>query len=154
MSNDNFNFMFSESNTFTSSAGGLGFTSSIKKTQNFNFTPSPKSDNVFLEEHHSNKYFFEMDTHENTPLDEVFNLEKLETYKGRSNSQKLNEELFANCPKEKNQICINSSNKKSKYLSSKIKTNIGKKSNSLNFFKKFHFIIKFSKKLNKIINII
>lgn len=147
MSND-FNIMFCESNTFTSSSGGLGFTSSIKKTQNFDFTPSPKSDNLCFEEHH-NKHFFELDTHENTPLEGVFNLENLDLDKGRSYSQKFEEELIANYSKEKSQIYINSSKKTPKYLSSKI-TNTEEKGNSLNFFKK---IINFQifKKLNKLL---
>lgn len=64
------NFVICESNTFTSSAeGGLGFTSSKKKKGNFNFTPSPKSEDIFINEQQI-EYFFDIDTNENTPLQE------------------------------------------------------------------------------------
>ena len=100
---DNFNFIVCESNTFTSSAsaeGGLGFTSSIKKTQNFDFTPSPENDQLF--EEHRNEYFFELETNENTPLQDILPIDKLSLNNIKSNSQKFEEKSIDNLSEQKN----------------------------------------------------
>ena len=76
--NDN-DLIIHELNTFTSSAfGELGFNSSIKikKDKHFDFTPSPNSDGIFIETKQFDylwEFDMEMDTNENTPLQEVFN---------------------------------------------------------------------------------
>jgi hypothetical protein len=66
-----------ELNTFTSSAfGELGFNSSVKnkKEKNLDFTPSPKSDGIFMEEkqfEYLMELDMEIDTNENTPLSDI-----------------------------------------------------------------------------------
>ena len=133
-----FNFIVCESNTFTSSAeGGLGFTSSIKKTQNFDFTPFPKSNQNFEEYH--NEYFFKLETNENIPLQDILPIDKLDLNNNKSNSQKFEEGFITKLSKEKNinknHFDITFINKKSKYMSSTNKPIIEEKGKFYILFK-------------------